>query len=128
MELINKQEFIRKLHNKIHPNSKCYDSCKKEMAIIYDAFIEVMTEEILKGNSVKLPCFGTFRLKKHKGHKTHYCGYTKSDKSIELDDYLTLNFDTSRKVMHEKIKAVTPELLKVMEKAETQNETTENND
>ena len=80
---ISKLQFIRQIRNK--------KGCSaREASEIYDIFMSILTEEILKGNSVSLLNFGVFSLKIHKGHPVQFA----ETRSLK-DDYLTLKFSPS---------------------------------
>lgn len=58
----------------------------KEAADIYDIFMGILEDEVLRGNRVMLYRFGTFMLKPHKGHPPNF------RREERLDDYLNLKF------------------------------------
>lgn len=94
---VSKRLFIEKISKK--------KNCTPEEAVdIYESFMEVLTDEILKGNEVILTGFGNFTLKYHKGHRIHF-----SDKK-SIGEYLTLRFSSSN-VLNSKLREPNSKLM-----------------
>ena len=86
MNKISKRAFIELLGKRLAGTDKNALSAEG----IYDLFMETLTDEILKGNTVTLTGFGNFELKPHGGHTVHFSADTK-----KIDSYLTLRFYSS---------------------------------
>ena len=61
------------------------------MREMYELFMDVLTDELLKGNPVILTSFGGFDLKPHGGHRAGF----RVKYADSIDDYLTVKFETS---------------------------------
>ena len=88
MEKITKRRFIALMDEKIAKRTDKTPLSTREM---YEMFMDILTDELLKGNSVILTSFGGFDLKPHGGHRAGF--RVKYAESIE--DYLTVKFETS---------------------------------
>lgn len=81
---------------KITKNSFLQSFCQrrgytlKEALDAYDTFIETLLDEVLKGNKVVFPGFGSFFLRTHKSHKI----FSVQGKT-NVDDYLMFKFQPS---------------------------------
>lgn len=62
----------------------------KEASDAYETFIETLVDEVLKGNKVVLPGFGSFFLRTHKSHKIFM-----SHKETDIGEYLVFKFQPS---------------------------------
>ena len=62
----------------------------REAGDLYESFIDIILDEITKGNVVSLTGFGTFSLRFHKGHNICFA----TDKK-KIDDYYVLKFTSS---------------------------------
>lgn len=63
----------------------------KEASDAYETFIETLIAEILKGNKVVFPGFGSFFLRTHKSHKISIL-----QKETDIDEYLVFKFQPSK--------------------------------
>lgn len=103
MEKITKRRFIALLDEKIANRPEKTPVSTREM---YEMFMDILTEELLKGNSVILTSFGGFDLKPHGGHRAGF--HVKYADSIE--DYLIVKFETSN-VFRRRLKQAGRELF-----------------
>ena len=85
----------------------------EEAVNIYESFMKVLLDEVLKGNEVTLTGFGNFMLKYHKGHPVQF---TDRDKD-SVGGYLTLKFVTST-VLNKRLRSNT-ELIEKIKKRTT---------
>lgn len=84
---INKNDFLQLVSNRTG----------KEVAVVkevYDAIVEQMKESVCAGCDVSLTGFGSFALKKHKGHPVQF-----EAKSDIVSDYYVLKFTVSDVLM-----------------------------
>ena len=79
MEKISKRKFIALLKDRM-------DLTYEDAKYVYENFIGLMSDELLKGNKLILTGFGTIYLKTHKGHIV---------RNKHIDDYLYVKFVTS---------------------------------
>lgn len=79
MNKITKQKFIALLKNRMNVTND-------DARYLYETFISICTETLLKGDKLILAGFGTFYLKSHKGHIV---------RNKHIDDYLYVKFITS---------------------------------
>lgn len=98
---VSKRLFIEKITKK--------KNCSPEEAVdIYETFMDVLTEEILKGNEIMLTGFGNFTLKYHKGHPVHF-----SNRRESICEYLTLRF-TASNVLNSKLREPNSKLMEMI--------------
>lgn len=83
----------------------------EEAVNIYESFMKVLLDEVLKGNEVTLTGFGNFTLKYHKGHPVQF-----TDKD-SVGGYLTLKFLPST-VLSKRLRSNT-ELIEKIKKRTT---------
>lgn len=88
----------------------------KEQALsIYNIFVEILTDNLFKGHTVRLQNFGTFRLKYHNGHRSVCLGN-------EIDGYLMVKFRGSSS-FYRNLRSNKPLLEKIRHKNMTKKET-----
>lgn len=83
-----KAEFIEEMQNKID------GATKKQINIFLDAFIESVSDVLSRGEEVKLVGFGTFKMRKIKGHEGTN-PYNPSEK-IQIKDVCIPMFKVSK--------------------------------
>lgn len=83
MSRMKKQTFISRLADEAGIS-------KKEANELYQAFVRAIVGSVLTGESVSLRGFGTFQLKKHKGHTVSLLG-----NMTNISDYYGLRFTAS---------------------------------
>ncbi len=81
---MNKQEFFRAVAEKA-------DMTIKDTGAFYDAFVEVVAEELQKGEKIALVGFGTFSAKKREA-RTAINPRTKAQVKVEATTVPTLKF------------------------------------
>lgn len=80
---LNKIEFLKMLAVK-------YDIPIADVHAVYHAFVNEICEAVCEGHSVSFTGFGTFSLKRHKGHPVQLGG-----KNDAMSDYVVLKFVAS---------------------------------
>lgn len=89
---INKNEFLDMI-------AKRNNVDVADIRQFYDSFVDGLTEIVCEGQGLSLTGFGTFSLKKHRGHPVQF-GTNKE----EVTDYMVLKF-TASDVLMNKIRA-----------------------
>ncbi|MBO5435591.1 HU family DNA-binding protein [bacterium] len=84
---INKNEFLDMI-------AKTNNMSVGHVRDVYDAIVDGVKNVVCKGQDLSLTGFGTFTLKKHKGHPVQF--EAKSDK---VNDYVVLKFAASDVLM-----------------------------
>lgn len=84
---VNKNEFLEVIAAK-------NDMEVKDVKTIYDAIVDEIKAIVCNGQDLSLTGFGTFSLKKHKGHPVQF--EAESDK---VKDYVVLKFTASDVLM-----------------------------
>lgn len=80
---LNKNEFLNMLAVK-------YNIPIADVHTVYDAFVNEIRESVCEGHDVSLTGFGTFTLKRHKGHPVQF-----EAKTDMVRDYVVLKFAAS---------------------------------
>lgn len=84
---VNKNEFLEEIAAKSNmPLS--------DVRVIYDAIVDGVKNVVCNGQDLSLTGFGTFSLKKHKGHPVQF-----EAKSDTVQDYVVLKFAASDVLM-----------------------------
>lgn len=119
MEKITKRRFIAIINERLAKRTSASPVSATEM---YDIFMDTLTDELLKGNSIILTGFGNFDLKPHRGHRIGF--ENKSDTPIE--DYLVVKFAASN-VFNRRLRHSAPELFdEIMARENADNDTHQN--
>lgn len=101
MERITKRRFIALMRKKRAEKHLSKSPTATEM---YKLFVDVLTEQIVKGNVVTLTGFGSFVLRPHRGHRISF-----SDND-QINDYLVVKFIASN-VFSRRLRASSPNLI-----------------
>lgn len=89
MEKMGKGDFINAVSEKSGMS-------KKEVTTVYDAIVEVITEQMVAGNKISLVGFGNFEVK-HKAARTGVNPSTKEKINIPAKDVPKFNFSSAIK-------------------------------
>lgn len=80
---LNKNEFLSMI-------AKKYNVPVNDVHTVYNAFVDEIKDAVCKGHDVSLTGFGTFTLKRHKGHPVQF-----EAKTNTVSDYVVLKFAAS---------------------------------
>jgi nucleoid DNA-binding protein len=80
---INKNEFLESIAER-------YEMPLSDVRKIYDAIVDELKAVVCSGQDLSLTGFGTFSLKKHKGHPVQF-----ESKADTVEDYVVLKFTAS---------------------------------
>lgn len=114
MDKITKRRFIALMNEKLAQNQSAEPFTTTDM---YELFMDVLTDELIKGNPIILTGFGNFELKPHRGHRI---GFSDSDR---IDDYLIVKFDASN-VFNRRLRTSNPDLFDEIMARENANDKT----
>ena len=84
---VNKNEFLRSI-------SEEYNVPLAEVRMVFDAMVEGIKNVVCSGKDLSLTGFGTFSLRRHKGHPVQF-----EAKSDVVSDYVVLKFTASDVLM-----------------------------
>lgn len=80
---INKHDFIERVAQKCSVP-------KKTVQLVYDTAVDEMCDSVCHGEELSFTGFGSFALKKHKGHPVQF-----DAKNDTVKDYMVLKFSPS---------------------------------